>query len=188
MQKSITFGLAGLVCLIAFVLLIGYRFDALWAGGTGFEGHQTAIANGIEYQRGETISTEVGQVLEVTFGSTTLWLDENTEVKLVDGREDFLTVTIVQGRMVVIGDIAITVREMAVNIAGTASIVHYSWLDQLDVACLDGGVGIITDETVEHLEGGEARRIDTFSPYFSEWMEFDASSSSAASFYEQALR
>jgi len=187
MKKSITFALAGLVGIISVSLLIGNRFDASWAGGDGYLAHQVATAEGVEYERGETVTTSEGEWLEIVFGDASFWMDENTEVKLVDGREDSLEINVVQGRVVVIGSMTIKTREVATLIDGVAAVVHYSWLDELEVANVFGSVDVATPETASILPEGVMLRIDTLSPYEFTDDYFVPEDSSAYEFYTEAL-
>lgn len=167
-----------LICLVALlstVLLVARRFDATWAGGDGFSLHQTAVLLGpgqFDWSRGETISSfDRLAPMEIKFGEATLWLDERTEVKLIDGRAGQLTIDVLQGRIVTQGPITISTRELKTTISEPTSIVHYSWLNKLEVATIDG----------------VAYEQSTLPPYTKTEISFDPQTSSAKDFYEQVL-
>ncbi len=187
MNKSITFGIAGLIGVIAITLLTGNRFDALWAGGSGYLAHQAATANDVEYKRGETISTSEGEILNVKFGDVTIWMDENTEVKLIDGRTESLEINVVQGRVVIIGSITISTREIKTVASGATSLVHYSWLDELEIVSIEGSVTVATPESASFIPAGAAILMGALSPYNFQEVTFDPENSSAAEFYDQTF-
>ncbi|MFH1712494.1 MAG: hypothetical protein ABH846_04655 [Patescibacteria group bacterium] len=172
--------------VVSTVLLVGNRFEVIWAGGEGVAKHQLAMTDDANYKRGEIIKTDDDQWLRVHFGQADFWLYENTQVKLIDGRDDHLTINVLQGRVVVIGPLMIEVRELDIIIDGTASYVHYSWLDEIEVASINGEVLIKREDRTIGLNE-QALKTTTLPPYMEETIQFDPESSEAANFYAQAL-
>ncbi len=194
-MKHFTTVLILVVISISTVLLIGLRFDAQWAGGSGTQSHQKAWLfdkPGPEiFERGEIISTMPDSELtnfkiplQLSFGEAMIYLDKNTEVKIIDGREGQLTINVIQGRVVVDGALTIATREMRTKIDGCASFVHYSWLNEAEIAPMSGTVRLNRDERIETLTD-RAIKTSTLEPYDDETIEFNPKSSSAAEFYEQ---
>lgn len=167
-----------LICLVvtlSTVLLIGYRLGATWAGGDGFLEQQTAVLIGpgqFDWSRGETISSFDHQTpMEIKFGESKFWLDERTEVKLLDARAEHLTIDVLHGRIVAQGPITISTRELKTTIVTPTSFVHYSWLNKIEVAIIDG----------------LAYEQSTLPPYSQTSTLFNPATSSASAFYEQVL-
>jgi hypothetical protein len=174
------------IVLIAAALLVGNRFDARWAGGDGYQEHQIAIGPHIIRERGEVISSD--EATYFTFGDAVIHIDENTEVKLIDGREGHETIQLIQGRVLVGGDIDITVREVTISSTEATSVVHYSWLDEIDVIFFDDTSSITTPELTLSATDLDATMIkmNTLTYDYTEH-EFNLENSSAKNFYETVL-
>lgn len=144
---------------IALALLIGHRLDAVWAGGEGAGPHQNAemlratwypLQDGAptlpdSLSRGETVTTDANTFAVYAINDCTLSLAENTSLTLQDGREGFNTFTILTGRIVASGHCTFLTRETSVRVNGTATLVHFSWLDELVVAVLgDESSAVVT--------------------------------------------
>ncbi|MDP2631489.1 MAG: hypothetical protein Q8P30_01830 [Candidatus Uhrbacteria bacterium] len=183
--NSTTLMLILTITMLSAVLLVGNRFDAKWAGGEGYEAHATAIVNDNLYSRGEIISSG-DEWLEVNFDNTKILMYKDSEIKLVDGRPNKLEVSLIQGRIVVIGNLTVSTRDVRTVVDGTASIVHYSWLDQIEIVSIDGSLKLYRDDRIEDFSG-KALQTATLSPYTDEEIDFDASTSSASDFYDWAL-
>lgn len=184
LRKQFTTGLIAVIAIISTTVLVGARFDAIWAGGEGYNAHQTATVDGVEYRRGETIRS--GEIwMHVMFGDVDILMDKNTEVKLIDGRPDNIKIQIVQGRAVVRGDLTIEVRELDVKITGDTAFVHYSWLDEIEIVNLFGSTRLIRDDRSELIEG--ALKTTTLPPYEDESISFDPQTSVASDFYNWAF-
>lgn len=184
LRKQFTIGLIALIAIISTTMLIGARFDAIWAGGEGYKAHQRAYVGAVEYRRGETIeSTDTW--LKLTFANTTIWMDQDTQVKLIDGRTDQETIQVLQGRVVVEGDLTIEVRALDLEISGVTSFVHYSWLNEIDIANISGTTRLTREDRSELIE--RALKTTTLPPYTDESISFEPNQSSAAEFYNWAL-
>jgi hypothetical protein len=166
-MRHINIFLLVIIALLSTGLLISQHFDAP---------HQTAISledNTKSWKRGETIGS-FGEVapLEVIFGGEVeMWLDERTEVKLIDGRVGHLTVDVLQGRIVAHGPLIISTRDLKTIVTTPTSFVHYSWLNKIEVAPI----------------GGQAYSQSTLPPYEKSDIVFDPTTSQAADFYQQVL-
>jgi len=193
MQNRNTYYLAGLVGIISVSLLIGYRFDAGWAGGSGYQAHQLAMIDGNEYERGEIFRTKEDQWSKGTIGKVYIWLDQNTEVKLIDGREGKITVNVIQGRIITDGTVTIQTREVLTKLLDLSSFVHYSWLDEAEVISFTGGANIIFPEDIvqgenqKDVQTSEIIQFSTLEPYTFKSSEFNFEESVAEAFYRQAL-
>ena len=124
MQRQFNTILIVTIVVLSTALLVGLRFDAQWAGGDGYSSQGVAVVDGIDYQRGETISTGENEWLEVTIGPNTVWMYENTELKLIDLSEDNLELTVVQGRIVLYGRVTMRIRDNTELLDGLSSYVH----------------------------------------------------------------
>lgn len=174
-RYSNTFLIVAIV-ILASVALIYQRFDT--------EDHQVAIGDGQEYRIGETISSGE-EFQQVTFGSATIWLDQHTEVKIIDGRVGQETVNVIQGRAVIAGPLNIKTRDVTTHIDGTASFVHYSWENRIEVATIDGSTQIAYQD--EDVSVQDAISLQTLPPYERNDISFSPDTSSASTFYEYAL-
>ena len=126
-----------------------------------------------EWTRGETISSfDNNTPMEIIFGGEVrIWLDERTEIKLIDGREGSLTIDVLQGRIVATGPLTISTRDIKTVISSPTSFVHYSWLNKIEVATIDG----------------EAYEQPTLPPYTKNSFTFDPMGSIANEFYTQVF-
>ncbi|MBT4857398.1 hypothetical protein HON52_04410 [Candidatus Uhrbacteria bacterium] len=132
MKNFSTYIIVG-IAILSTVLLTGRLFDTTWAGGDGYSTQGTAVADEAVYQRGETIATLDGEWLEVQIGDTTVWMYENTELKLINLSEDGLELTVIQGRIVLYGHADMRIRDEVETLDGLYSYVNYSWLLKTDV-------------------------------------------------------
>ncbi|MBU1126563.1 MAG: hypothetical protein ABH826_04185 [Patescibacteria group bacterium] len=203
------------VAILSTLLLVGNRVGYRWAGGEGYQKHQEAwLYTNVKpwtFSRGEIVSTmpnseliqpffvhgDSGQMasnfeipLLLHLGDSMIILDENTEVKILDGREGRETIQLIQGRIIVKGDLSVFTRDIQTNINGLTSIVHYGWLDRIDLANSSGTINVYVseaDEIAEVLEN-KAITLSTLSPHNPETINFDTNSSSASEFYTAACQ
>jgi hypothetical protein len=148
MLKLNTILIAGLA-LLSTVLLTGRLFDASWAGGDGYAQHGVATANDTTYERGETITTDEGEWVEVQIFDTTVWMYENTELKLINLIEDELELTVTQGRIVLYGHATMRIRDEITLLDGWYSYVHYSWLGETDIQYINDYLDYAYSEAIE---------------------------------------
>lgn len=172
------------IILIAAALLVGNRFDARFAGGDGYENHQVAMSQNTIWQRGEIVS----DAEFVTFGPATIWLDTGTEIKLIDGRDGKETIQLIQGRIYIEGEVDVTVRELTMEAQERMSLVHYSWLDEIDIIFLDDFSTVLTPKfsLVPHEVATNMIKINTLTYDYEEY-DFTPENSSAKDFYETVL-
>lgn len=146
--------LAFCVATIALALLLGKQLDALWAGGTGAGPHSAAVLVA-EYPsqhspgtspspllRGETITTNANTFATYALNTCTISLAENTSLILSDGRVSYNAFSFLTGRVVTFGNCTLRTRETTVTVTGVATLVHFSWLDELVVHVLEGSASI----------------------------------------------
>ncbi|EKD47379.1 MAG: hypothetical protein ACD_66C00091G0004 [uncultured bacterium] len=150
------------------------------------ETHMSAvnIESGEIIKRGE-IMTTLDQYASFKISNTTIYLAKNTELKLANGRAGNLDLQLIQGRIVVTGQSNISIREVDVKLESDAraSIVHYSWLNEIEVAPLNGPVSVCYDEQSRALNT-QAIRMSTLAPYATEFIDFNPSQSSEKEFYD----
>lgn len=200
LQNKFNITLILVIAVISTVMLVGVRFGAVWAGGEGYVKHQQATySDNVQttyFKRGELISTMPDAkplpgydsvfMLRISFGDATIWLDESTEVKLINGIPGEETIQVLQGRVVVDGPLTIEVRELDLEINGTVSFVHYSWLDEIEIAVIQGEAMLTRPDQRETLTD-TALKTTTLQPYIDEIIEFNPETSEAAAFYEIVL-
>ncbi|MFA6130678.1 MAG: hypothetical protein WC730_00220 [Patescibacteria group bacterium] len=176
-----------LLASIGSILLVGNRLNATFAGGEGLLTHACAQADEKMYCRGDDISTFTeSSPLHLVLGTADIWLDENTELEIIDGREGQETVNLLQGRMVVDGELMIATREILTTVSGTTSMVHYSWLNELEIAAIDGETMVTFDDQQIALSN-QAIKINTLS-YVQKEIIFNPEDSSRSSFYKTVLK
>ncbi len=175
---------------ISVALVVGRHFDATWAGGEGYM-PQTSIVTVLDEKTlnttcaavdptRENIVTCSGERKKITFGASTIWLDENTSLVVADRREGFEALTFYGGRIVVTSPTTLHVRDLEYRTGGMASLVNYGWLSKLDVFAIDGDV----TETSTTVPSGSAVRFDTLAPYdVAEEISTDFAHSNVAAFY-----
>jgi len=156
-------------------LLFAHRFDT--------EPHQPACINETCFSRGEIISSDETQL--VTLGDSSIWMEENTEIKVINGMLGEELINVIQGRIVVKGDLSIQTREVFTRIIGVSSFVHYSWEDRIEIAEIEGDVVIETATDQKIIDG--AVSLQTLAPYETNEIQFDPENSSAKLFYQKAL-
>lgn len=185
------------ISTIALSLLVGLRFDAVLAGGQGYVPHGSAqlvrslqpegCAASSVVKRGEYLETCDGQFTEYALGDVKIALDENTEVVLQDGRNGQVAITLIQGRIVVHGPVTVHVRQTDIGVRGTTTLVHYSWLYQLDISPIAGDFTVYREGTSTAYSS--ATSVDTAQPYDQTKtdVDFSLTSESVARFYTWAL-
>ena len=89
--------------------------------------------------------TTIDEYAAFEISDSIVYLSKNSELKLVDGREGQIDLQLIQGRIVLIGNANISIREVDIKTAGQASIVHYSWLDEIEIAAIENQTSIEFD-------------------------------------------
>jgi hypothetical protein len=164
------------IIVIVLILLIGRRLDLRFAGGEGAGSHasatfinfknlqETSITVPANYSdtnfpifpknlaRGETVTTNDFTFSRYTLNNEcTIALAENSSLTLKDGRSTYNVFNLLTGRAVARGNCIFTTRETEIRIRGTATIVHFSWLDQIVVKVIDGNAVISQSGTATTL-------------------------------------
>ena len=130
--------LSGLIIVVAISALILNRYEIP---------HEPAFVDDVRFERGEIIESG-DDIIEIQFGESVIFADKNTEVKIIEGRDDHFVINVIQGRVVVDGDLSIVTREVETIVDGRSSFVHYSWLDEIEVAVIDGETLIKTPDSI----------------------------------------
>ena len=151
MKKLNTILIVGII-LLSTVLLVGRLFNATWAGGDGYDEQGVAIVDEVEYQRGEIIETSEDEWIEVSILDNTVWLYENTQLKLINLTDDNVELTVIQGRVVIYGRVNMRIREEVTLLDGLYSYVHYSWLDETDVQYINDDFDYAESEAADFYE------------------------------------
>jgi hypothetical protein len=170
-RKLNTKRFAMIVAALSVALVIGRHFEASWAGGEGYRKkipvvtvlHEKTIdvtCAGVDATR-ENIVTCSGERKKVTFGASTIWMDENTQLVVAQNREGSEALTLYTGRIMVQGPTVLHVRDLEFHVTDRASLVNYGWLSKIDVYAISGEV----TEASTVLASGTAQRFDTLAPY-----------------------
>lgn len=181
LPKFITFDwiLVILIVAISAGLLVFNRLDTEpHLSATNVETNETIA-------RGEIIKT-ADEYATFKISESTVHLSKNTELKLVDGRKGQIDLQLIQGRIVINGSATISIREVDITAQGQVSIVHYSWLDEIEVATMQGQSQLQYNNKTTTLEN-ESIRMQTLTPYIIENIEFNPNESSEADFYAWVL-
>lgn len=185
------------VVLLAAVLLVGARIGYEWAGGDGVEqpltvtngerwGTDCAVESADTQRRHEM--TCAGQNLRFDFGATTFTLDENTDISIVRDDASNPVVSLVTGRAVIDGEITVSIRDIKIFTSGVVTLVHYSWLDKVDLKVISGSAEIRQGTYSSTVTAGNAVAIDTLPPYDAiAPTEVNLEAESVRAFYENAL-
>ncbi len=199
MYRHYNIFLAVFIGMLGVLLLVAHHFSAPWAGGDGFSEPVEVVVEhptGNElFRRGDVISTlpqsplleRHSTPLPVRFDETIIWMDSGTELRIIESSTKRIEVQVIQGRVVVDGTAQISTRDVKTDINGVASFVHYSWLNEIDVAGIEGSTIVRFEETSLDLSD-HATKISTLPPYTQTELEFDPASSSASEFYLEVLR
>jgi len=174
--------LSVVVIIISAVLIIGRHFDARWAGGEGYrersmlhvttrDASEDVACIGVDPSR-ENIQTCGGAMKKIVFGSSTIWMDDNTSLVVINDREGKEELALYGGRIVINGPVIIDVREQKFSGIEPMSLVNYSWLYRVDVLLMEQGI---------------AKSYDTLPPYDEpKEIEFNTQSENVTSFYDWA--
>lgn len=140
------------------------------------------ITTGEFIKRGQIMST-ADAYSAFTIDGSIIYLSKNTEVKLVEAIQNQVDLQLIQGRIVLSGPANVSVREVDITTENKMSVVHYSWLDEIEVATIDGSATIQYSNQVQSLDD-EAIRMNTLEPYTTTFIDFDTKQSSEKEFYE----
>ena len=173
-QRTYFITLGIIVVGISTALLVGARFDAAWAGGTGYEPQQNAtVCHGdvcTSAKRGEIISTFTPEeAANVTFGDVTIHADPRTEIKLIDGRAGHIAIDVIQGHILATGIFTIQTRNLRTAVDSGIAFTHYSWENKIEAVSTSGHLDLsATDGSPMGIAGAGAPdgwRCETLAPY-----------------------
>lgn len=134
----------------------------------------------IEDEDPYTLESNNSHYREYLVGETQFSLDHDTLLSVDGDRFRFDT-----GRVVADGSATLTVRDVAVMTDGVVTLVHYSWLDKLDVKVLEGSASVRQGDYTSTVSAGNAVSIDTLPPY--DAIAQTTFNTDANPFYEWAL-
>ena len=168
-----------IIIIVVLALLIGKRLDLPFAGGEGAGPHASAFLKET-YEvsdpshpsssilpsvltRGATVTTDANSFALYTINDEcTVALAENSSLTLEDGRSTYNVFNLLTGRAIATGDCVFTTRETEVSVIGTATVVHFSWLNEIVVKAIDGSVVVSQSGTTTTLTPeGPAMRFST---------------------------
>ena len=90
--------------------------------------------------------------------------------------------------MVIDGYATLAIRDVTIATSGVVTLVHYSWLNKVDVMVIDGRADIRQGSYSSTVTTGNAVAVDTLPPYDAlSPTTYNLEASSAAAFYEWAL-
>lgn len=192
-----TYILVGLVIALSTVLVFGRHFDASWAGGEGYRARSTIVVIqkddstfidciAVDPTR-ENIQTCGGAMKKVVIGSSTIWMDDNTSLVVVNDREGKEEFALYGGRIVVSGPVVVSVRDQQFSTTGTMTLVNYGWMYRVDALAMTGdarGFGGGADVVISE---GNAMSFDTLPPYDqAKVISFSTQSETVKDFYDWA--
>lgn len=192
-----TYLFAGIVVVMSVVLVIGRHFGVSWAGGEGYRSRSAIVVSqkddstfvdciAVDATR-ENIQTCGGAMKKVTIGASTIWMDDNTSLVVVNDREGKEEIALYGGRIVVNGPVVISVRNQQFSTTGSMTLVNYGWMYRVDVFAIAGdarGFGGGADVVVFE---DNAMSFDTLPPYDqAKDISFSTQSESVKDFYDWA--
>lgn len=189
--------LAGIVIVLSTALVIGRHFDASWAGGEGYRSRSTVVVtqkndstdvNCIDVDpTRENIQTCGGAMKKVTIGSSTIWMDDNTSLVVVNDRMGKEELALYGGRIVVNGPVVISVRDQQFSTTGSMTLVNYGWMYRVDALAIAGDVRSFDGATDVVISEGNAMSFDVLPPYDqAKDITFSTQSENVKAFYDWA--
>lgn len=176
-KKHFNIILVGLIIFVSTGTLIWQRFN--------IEPQAAAFVGDTEFYRGEVVHAD--DITLLTYNGAQIWMDQNTDVKLIDGTAGSTIINVLQGRVVILDSSAtIETRDLKIVVNGTTSFVNYSWENRVEIASITGSTRLERNGDIVDLTN-QALSTTTFPPYEDEYKTFDPENSSAAEFYKTAL-
>lgn len=186
MRNGITITLVGIISAAAIGLLVWNRLESAPAPQAisvirTTQEDPTSICPQPDPTRQQLFSC--GDFIEYRVNDSTVALTPDAVVT-VDGEH----LRFDTGRIVVKGKTLLTVRDVAVQTDGTVTLVHYSWLNTLDVKVLEGSAAVRQGEYSTTVTEGNAVSIDTLTPYeVIAPTTFNIDAASVKEFYDWAI-
>ncbi|MFZ2682195.1 MAG: FecR domain-containing protein [Patescibacteria group bacterium] len=192
MKTFLTYGLAAAFVTLVTVLLVSQTFDTKWLGGLGpvpvcAATDMTDPAK--TFERGAILQTGTdGYAKYRLCDGTIVYFDHDTQVKLTQYRQPEAQtetqLTLIQGRIIVDGVADIQTRNTRVSTRGAGcELVHYSWLDQVDVTPLSP-LGCQLASSNQALQTLTTTRLNTFTDEILQTQKFTPATSAAFEFYQ----
>lgn len=182
--------LASIITILVCAVLIGQRLDAKWAGGIGHVDPCPAVLvdGDTTIKRGEVMSAGANDFAAYQFcNGMIIYLDKNTQVRLDGYPRPYgaypLSLNLLEGRVITDGAFDIKARNLIVGAGPGCEIVHYSWLDELDVTPLVEAACTIVNPPITP-PASQTTKYGTFDAVVVSTNTFEPTSSSAKSFYE----
>jgi hypothetical protein len=186
---SMTLSTATVVILCS-VFLVGARLEASWAGGHGRVEAcpATNLGTGLVIPRGGVLASTADEFakFELCDGST-FYLDKNTQLRLdryfVSPAQP-TQLTLLQGRVIVDGVVDVKTRNLTFAASSGCELVHYSWLDQVDLTPLADQSCIMVNPPTNLLVANYTYKYNTFDGSVISTTTYEPAESSAKSFYD----
>ena len=187
MKDRVTIGLLAVFGIILAALLVGVRLEFGWAGGEGYTLQQPVSVHmdgaRIILKRGETIRTKAGQRAKLQFNfAHQIWLDENTDLTVVENTSDRVIVHLGRGRLyadthgekdwakqLVVKTNAVT----ATITSGALFVVNFDFLESVSVVPVETSVQIVV-KTVQPITTATPMFIHETKPISISQSAFDA--------------
>lgn len=193
MKNSANLILSSVIITAVMIGLVGQRLNVKWLGGTGRVAPCPAEEidrNDVSINRGEIMATKPAEFSRYQLcDGTVLYLDANTQVRLSAYRNLGLVASqntqleLIQGRVIVDGLADVKTRNVLTSVNGAGcEVVHYSWLDKVDVTPLVAE-GCKIKSLQSPLETLQTSRLNTFDSTIEATSSFQPANSSAANFY-----
>ncbi len=185
--------LALMISAVTFTLLIGTRLELGFAGG---QGRMTACpATNLSNPNDTVVRGGDMTSLPDTFAKyqlcdgTLVYLDHSTKVRLNQYKNHNGVASqntqfeLIQGRVIIDGLANVQARNVVVSVTGAGcELVHYSWLDELDVTPLvESGCSILNPPLTP--PANWTTKYDTFTAEFISTGVFTSATSAAKNFY-----
>ncbi|MDA0207818.1 MAG: hypothetical protein O3B64_00205 [bacterium] len=138
--------LVSIIFLFGIMLLVGLRFDAIWAGGEGFVKQRTASIGSDNFVRGETIIPTTHSLLKLPMGL--ICIEAGSELTLLSLTAEENIVNLRSGRISTMDTFRVQIRDNEYASSGYTSYVHYSWLGEMEKIDLMNG----SSERIDLLE------------------------------------
>lgn len=128
-----------LIATLGIILSIGNALHLRSFGGAGLVSYPAITLDGQNYQRGATYTFAEAKTIEVQ--GLKLTGEARTQIVFTDTRPESLQVNFLTGRIRFVGPGVILVNKLtfANHDVSEAELVHYSWLNQVDVNILNPG-------------------------------------------------
>lgn len=184
--------LASFIAVLMCVVLVGQRLDAKWAGGIGHVDPCPATSlepGGSTIVRGQIMSSPTDTFAKYQLcDGTMLYLDSNTQIRLSQYQNPLASqntqLELIQGRVIVDGLADVRARNTVISMTGAGcELVHYSWLDEIDVTPLVEAACTIVNPPITP-PASQTTKYGTFDAVVVSTNTFEPTSSSAKSFYE----